>query len=241
MPTLSHPGDLADLYQRFKPQRPLLFTGAGMSAESGLATFRDQGGLWEQYPIEEVATPEAWRRNPQRVLDFYNLRRAQLLAVEPHPGHYAAAALQARSGIPIITQNVDDLHERAGAQAVLHLHGELRKAQSTVDPQLIYPIEGAALDWGMCCEKGSQLRPQVVWFGEAVPAMEAAYPWLELCDFMIVVGSSLQVYPAASLVLDLIDRVPVLVIDPQAPGEPRAFHYPFPASEGLPLWESFSA
>lgn len=234
---------LAALQARYRPKCPLLFTGAGMSAESGIATFRGNGGLWEEYAIEEVATPQAWERHPERVLEFYNRRRRQLLAAEPHAGHFAAARIQWRSPFPIITQNIDDLHERAGATRVWHLHGELRKARSTCDGDLVYPIDGEALNWGMQCEKGSQLRPHVVWFGEAVPAMAKALEWAAQTDFLVVVGSSLQVYPAAGLLQALAPGVPSLVIDPEAPSlsfQENCYHLASTAKQALPLWESFS-
>lgn len=148
----------------------VVLTGAGISAESGLSTFRDAGGLWEQYSIYDVATPEAWARNPQLVLDFYNARRAQLAEVRPNFAHYLLKALEDRYTVIVITQNVDDLHERAGSSYILHLHGELVKARSTADESLIYEIGYAPIRLGDTCERGSQLRPHVVWFGEAVPA-----------------------------------------------------------------------
>ncbi len=224
---------------QFTTSRPIIvFSGAGMSAESGISTFRDKGGLWEEHPIEEVATPEAWRKNQVKVLNFYNLRRKQLLEVSPNDGHELIAALQSEYEVRIITQNIDDLHERAGSKEVLHLHGELRKARSTVDESLIYPIEGWELKIGDSCEKGSQLRPHVVWFGEMVPAMDDAIALLRDCGMMIVVGSSLQVYPAASL-LQMIDQdCPVLLIDPNevdARSSGPLLHLPYGASQGLQI------
>ena len=178
----------------------VVFTGAGVSAESGIRTFRDSGGLWEEYSIEEVATPEAWSRNRSLVLDFYNQRRLQVIAAEPNPAHLALARLEKLFGVQVITQNIDDLHERAGSTNILHLHGEIRKSRSTVDPRLVYEIGGADLNEGDRCEKGSQLRPHIVWFGEAVPAMDEAVRITQGADIFIVVGTSLEVYPAASLV-----------------------------------------
>lgn len=219
-------------------QSIIVFSGAGMSAESGISTFRDKGGLWENHPIEEVATPEAWRKDREKVLDFYNMRRKQLLSVEPNEGHKTIATLERDYNLKVITQNVDDLHERAGTQQVLHLHGELRKARSTVDPSLIYPIDGWALDMGDRCEKGSQLRPHVVWFGEMVPAMDEAIDYLDDCRLMVVVGSSLLVYPAASLVQMIDPTCPLIVIDPEEvpvqSGGP-ILHLKLGASEGLNL------
>ncbi len=149
-------------------------TGAGISAESGLATFRDSGGLWEGYRVEDVATPEAWRRNPELVLEFYNQRRKSGLEAKPNRGHEVLAELQNDFDVTIITQNVDDLHERAGSQKVIHLHGSLFESRSTLDPSLVYKINGWELKLGEKCERGSQLRPNIVWFGEMVPMMEVA-------------------------------------------------------------------
>ncbi len=191
-----------------------VLTGAGMSAESGLRTFRDSNGLWEEYSIYDVATPEAWERNPELVQRFYNDRRKQLLNVEPNAGHRALVRLEERFEVEIITQNVDDLHERAGSSRVLHLHGELRKARSSVDPGLIYNVEGGELKMGDCCEKGSQLRPHVVWFGEMVPLIEPAAELVSRADMVLVVGTSLGVYPAAGLVHEARAEVPVVLIDP---------------------------
>ena len=150
----------------------VVFTGAGTSAESGLGTFRDSGGLWEKYDIYEIATPEAWRTNPNLVQEFYNERRKQVLAAKPNAAHIAVVKLEEQYDVTVITQNVDDLHERAGSSNVVHLHGEIIKSQSSVDPSLVYDIEGWELKDGDKCEKGSQLRPHVVWFGEPVPMME---------------------------------------------------------------------
>lgn len=219
----------------------IIFSGAGMSAESGISTFREKGGLWEEYAIEEVATPEAWARDPHKVLNFYNMRRKQLLEVEPNEGHHAIAELQREFNLRVITQNVDDLHERAGTSDVLHLHGELRKARSTADDTRVYSIEGWALNWGDQCELGSQLRPQVVWFGEMVPAMDEAVDLLAHCRLMIVIGSSLQVYPAASLVQMIEASCPLIVIDPhpvQTYGTGPLLHLESGASAGMNLIQS---
>ncbi len=216
----------------------IVFSGAGMSAESGIDTFRDQGGLWEKHPIEEVATPEAWRANPRKVLDFYNIRRKQLLEVEPNRAHEIIAEIEQDYDLKVITQNIDDLHERAGSKQVLHLHGELRKARSSIDESLVYPIEGGEIAFGDTCEKGSQLRPHVVWFGEMVPAMDKAIPLVQEADLLVVIGSSLQVYPAASLVDLMSAEKSVLVIDPEAPSfrpNDRLFHFRRKAIEGMQI------
>lgn len=194
----------------------VVFTGAGMSAESGINTFRDSGGLWEQHRIEDVATPEAFRKNPSLVLDFYNQRRKQVLAATPNKGHLAIAALERKYDVHVITQNIDDLHERAGSSKVLHLHGEIRKARSTIDPHLIYAIDGWELQLGQRCERGSQLRPHIVWFGEAVPAMEEAEYITSLADIFLIIGTSLAVYPAANLVAFAKTSVPKYLVDPNA-------------------------
>lgn len=192
----------------------VVLTGSGISAESGLKTFRDMGGLWEQYDVTEVASPHAWERDPELVLRFYNERRQQLLESKPNQGHKTLVELEDYFDVHIITQNVDDLHERAGSTKVLHLHGEIRKARSTADPNLIYDIEGAELNLGDKCEKGFQLRPHVVWFGEAVPAISEAAQISQTADIYAVVGTSLQVYPAAGLVDYAPDEAPVYIVDP---------------------------
>jgi NAD-dependent deacetylase len=197
-------------------KRAVVFTGAGVSAESGISTFRDSGGLWEQYRIEDVATPGAWHKDPALVLDFYNQRRRQVLSAQPNAAHKAIAALEQKFHVDVITQNIDDLHERAGSQHVLHLHGELRKSRSTVDPQLVYDIDGWELKQGDQCAKGSQLRPHIVWFGEPVPAMDDAVQLTLLADIFIIVGTSLEVYPAAGLVSCTNNRCKKILIDPNA-------------------------
>ncbi len=192
----------------------VVLTGAGISAESGLKTFRDMKGLWEQYDVTEVASPEAWRKNPELVLRFYNERRKALFEAKPNVGHAGLAALQEQFEVIIVTQNVDDLHEHAGSKQVIHLHGELRKARSTADPQLIYTLDKWELAMGDLCEKGSQLRPDIVWFGEAVPNMLVAAEFAKQADIFAVIGTSLNVYPAAGL-LDYVPKdVPVFFIDP---------------------------
>lgn len=203
----------------------VVLTGAGVSAESGLSTFRDNGGLWEQYRVEEVATPEAWKKNPLLVLEFYNKRRKQLLEVSPNRAHEEVVAWEKFFDVEVITQNIDDLHERAGSKKVLHLHGELRKAQSTVDPSLVYEIKGWELKWGDKCEKGSQLRPFVVWFGEPVPMFPEAMRKVAKADILVVIGTSLVVYPAAQLLEYVPPSAPVFLIDPAEIYYPIRNHY----------------
>lgn len=194
----------------------VVFTGAGVSAESGINTFRDSGGLWEKHRVEDVATLNAWHSNTDTVLDFYNQRRKQVLEAIPNAAHYAITSLQERHKVWVITQNIDDLHERAGTHNVLHLHGEIRKARSTADDSLIYPIDGWELRKGDKCEKGSQLRPHIVWFGELVPAMEEAVQLVQQADIFIIVGTSLEVYPAASLVNFAPPAADKYYVDPNA-------------------------
>lgn len=195
----------------------VILSGAGMSQESGIRTFRDMGGLWEEYDVTEVATPEAWMQNPMLVMKFYNDRRKQLYESEPNTGHIGLVDLEKDFEVKIITQNIDDLHERAGSTSVLHLHGELKKARSSVDESLIYDIDGWELKFGQKCAKGSQLRPHIVWFGEAVPAMDDAIPIVESADILVVIGTSLNVYPAAGLVNYAKRGTPIFVIDPERP------------------------
>ena len=195
----------------------VILSGAGMSQESGIRTFRDMGGLWEEYDVTEVATPEAWMQNPMLVMKFYNDRRKQLYESEPNTGHIGLVDLEKDFEVKIITQNVDDLHERAGSTSVLHLHGELKKARSSVDESLIYDIDGWELKFGQKCAKGSQLRPHIVWFGEAVPAIDDAIPIVESADILVVIGTSLNVYPAAGLVNYAKRGTPIFVIDPERP------------------------
>lgn len=195
----------------------VVLSGAGISAESGIATFRDADGLWEGHDVMEVATPEGFRKNPELVLEFYNQRRKNGLQAQPNTGHLALARLEKKYNVVIVTQNVDNLHERAGSANVIHLHGELFKSRSTVDPSLVYEMEGWELKLGDRCEKGSQLRPAIVWFGEAVPLMDTAVMEAALADFFIVVGTSLAVYPAAGLIDYVADEVPKYVVDPNLP------------------------
>lgn len=195
----------------------VVLTGAGISAESGIATFRDANGLWEGHDVMEVASPQGWRKNPELVLDFYNQRRKNAHTVEPNAGHHVLADLEKEFDVRIITQNVDNLHERAGSTNVIHLHGKLFESRSTLDPSLVYPIEGWQLNLGDKCERGSQLRPNIVWFGEAVPMMEKAIEETVQADIFLVVGTSLVVYPAASLVDFVDDDAPIFVVDPKLP------------------------
>ncbi len=214
----------------------VVLSGAGMSAESGIKTFREMGGLWEEYEVTEVATPEAWQRDPELVMRFYNERRKQLLDVQPNYGHIGLVELEQYFDVQIITQNVDDLHERAGSIRILHLHGELRKARSTQDPTLISEIDGWELNLGDKCAKGYQLRPHIVWFGEAVPNIEKAVPFMEEADVVVVIGTSMQVYPAASLIYYAPSGTPVFVIDPNetSVGSDEAITYlRMGASEGV--------
>lgn len=193
----------------------VILTGAGMSSESGIKTFRDSGGLWEEYEVTEVATPEAWVKNRELVLRFYNERRQQLAACSPNDGHFGLARLEKYFDVHIITQNIDDLHERAGSSKILHLHGELTKARSTVDPRLIYDIGYKDIRPGDNCEKGSQLRPHIVWFGEEVSNMDEAADITGDADIFVVVGSSLNVYPAAGLVNYTPSKASLWLIDPK--------------------------
>lgn len=214
----------------------IFLTGAGMSAESGISTFRDSNGLWENHAIEDVATYEAFERNIELVLEFYNARRKQLFEVEPNEGHNLIAGLEDDYKVSIITQNVDDLHERAGSKSILHLHGELRKGRSTADERLIYYWDKDVIV-GDKCKKGSQLRPHIVWFGEAVPAMEAAIDIVNSADVVVVIGTSLQVYPAASLMDYAKPSAKIFYIDPKPniSSSERLTVLPLTASEGMKL------
>lgn len=195
-------------------KRLIVFTGAGISAESGIKTFRDAGGLWEQYRVEDVATAEAWNKNRELVLDFYNQRRTQVLSVAPNAAHYFLAGLEKDFDVTVITQNVDDLHERAGSKSVLHLHGELMKARSSLDPALVYDLGEKGILLGDKCEKGSQLRPHIVWFGEAVPQMDTANYMAGSAELFVVIGTSLNVYPAANILNFVMPGVPIWLLDP---------------------------
>jgi len=197
-------------------EKLVVLTGAGMSAESGLSTFRDAGGLWDTYRIEDVATPNAWMKDPELVLHFYNIRRKQLFEVEPNQGHFALAEMERNFDVRIITQNVDNLHERAGSSNVLHLHGELMKMRSTGWGEEVYNVSPDKLEFfvGDKCPKGFQLRPHIVWFGEAVPEIENAIRIVEQADILVVIGTSLQVYPAAGLIHNVKNGTPIYLIDP---------------------------
>ena len=194
-----------------------VLTGAGISAESGLATFRDSGGLWEGFDVNEVATPEAWKLNPKKVLDFYNLRLTQALSAQPNRAHKGLVELEAYFDVQVITQNVDDLHERAGSKNVLHLHGELRKARSELNENIIVDIGSSPINIGDLAEDEAQLRPHIVWFGEMVPMLEKAAVIIDNADILVVIGSSLVVYPAAGLVHYAKPNIPKDIIDPSLP------------------------
>ncbi len=203
-------------------QKLVILSGAGMSQESGLKTFRDMGGIWDNYQVEEVASPDAWKRNPELVLRFYNERRKALWEASPNAGHITLASLEDKFDVEIITQNVDDLHEQAGSKRVLHLHGELKKARSTVDPSRVYTLQTPGLNLGDLCELGSQLRPHIVWFGEPVPNIVSAQRIMEKADILAVIGTSLVVYPAAGLIQFAPEGIPVFVIDPGSPSITRS-------------------
>lgn len=198
----------------------VVLTGAGISAESGLKTFREMNGLWENYDVMEVASPEGWAKDMDLVLKFYNERRAQLETAKPNAGHAGLVELEKHFDVHIITQNVDNLHEQAGSSKVLHLHGILTEVRSTGDDKLIYDIGYKEIAKGDTCDKGFQLRPNIVWFGEAVPAMEEAAHIASQADIFVVVGSSLVVYPAAGLVNYAPDNAPVYVVDPNDVSSP---------------------
>ena len=194
----------------------VVLSGAGISAESGLKTFRDSDGLWEGYNIEDVATPRAWRKDPQLVLDFYNYRRKNVLDAQPNAAHYGLAELEKSFDVTIITQNIDDLHERAGSTNVLHLHGEIFKMRSEKDIELVYEIKGD-IKIGDRAKDGGQLRPHIVWFEEPVPKIEEAIPVVRSADLFVVVGTSLVVYPAAGLVNYAPWNIPKYIIDKRIP------------------------
>lgn len=198
-------------------KRLVVFTGAGVSADSGIATFRDSDGLWANYRIEEVCTPEALARDRAKVVEFYNLRRRETLSKEPNAAHHAIAELEKYFDVEVVTQNVDNLHERAGSTRVTHLHGELTKLRSTANPDLIYPIEGWEQKLDARAEDGSYLRPHIVFFGEAVPMFDRATRIVAKADILVVVGTSLAVYPAASLVHYVDRNVPIYLVDPGQP------------------------
>ncbi len=214
-----------------------VFTGAGVSADSGIQTFRDAGGLWENFRIEEVATPEAFAENPKKVLDFYNRRFEQLKEVEPNAAHHAIAELEKHFEVVVITQNVDNLHERAGSSRIIHLHGELSKCRSTYNPGKLYPMPPQGLKPGDLAPDGGQLRPHIVWFGELVPAMDEAAEAMLGSDYLMIVGTSLQVYPAAGLAYMADPSCRILLVDPaEAPSDliNRLKHYQYKAAIGVP-------
>lgn len=194
----------------------VVLTGAGISAESGLKTFRDSNGLWEEYNIEEVASYRGWIKNPGLVIEFYNKRRTQLKTAEPNVAHKALARLEEKYEVHIVTQNVDDLHERGGSTNITHLHGELTKARSVKYPDLVYSIGYNEIKLGDVCEKGEQLRPHIVWFGEEVPLIQYAAELVAEADYLLIIGTSLQVYPAAGLIHFASDNCQVYLIDPKA-------------------------
>lgn len=195
----------------------IVLTGAGISAESGLQTFRDADGLWEGYNVGDVATPEAWQRDPVLVQQFYNERRKSVIQAQPNAAHLALKKLEDKYDVLIITQNIDDLHERAGSSQIMHLHGEIMYSRSSKNPVLLYKLETDEIKMGEICELGSQLRPHVVWFGEAVPMITKAMHEMQLADMVILVGSSLAVYPAAGLLEYAGPDIPVYVVDPKIP------------------------
>jgi NAD-dependent deacetylase len=199
----------------------VVLTGAGISQESGIPTFRDSNGLWEGFRVEDVASPEGWYKNPAVVLDFYNQRRKKALEVQPNQGHKILAELETDFDVVIVTQNVDDLHERAGSSNVIHLHGSLFESRSTIDETLVYPIKGWELNPGDLCERGSQLRPNIVWFGEMVPLIEVAAQHAAEAEIFLVVGTSLVVYPAAGLIHEVPYDAIKYVVDPNLPESNR--------------------
>ena len=217
----------------------VVFTGAGVSADSGISTFRDEDGLWAKYRIEDVCTPEALARNREQVIEFYNIRRRELLSKTPNAGHYAIAALEKDFDVEVITQNIDDLHERAGSSKVLHLHGELRKLRSVRDENLVVPIEGWRQTITDTAPDGSLLRPFVVFFGESGPMFEPAAEVAATADIFIIAGTSLAVYPAASLVRYIKPEVPVFIVDPGKPDTGwianETKFYRMNSAEGMPL------
>lgn len=218
-------------------QRIIVFTGAGVSAESGLGTFRDNGGLWEKYNIEEVATPEAWNKNPEMVTDFYNLRRKQCYESKPNAAHFAIAQLEKKYDVEVITQNIDDLHERGGSSKVVHLHGEINKVKSSGPhaEKEYFVQEGWEVKIGETCPGGYQMRPHVVWFGEAVPMIDEAILRIEKADIVIVVGTSLNVYPAAGILSYAPNNAVFYLIDPSEVSVPSYFNViRASASKGVP-------
>lgn len=216
----------------------VVLSGAGISAESGLSTFRGSGGMWEEYKIEEVASIDGWHQNPALVLEFYNKRRERAAAAQPNEGHKALALLEEKYQVTIITQNVDDLHERAGSTNVLHLHGKLSEARSSQYPDYVIDIGNKPIKMGDLCPKGAQLRPNIVWFGEMVPNIELATQIVPTADIFIVVGTSLLVYPAANLIYYAPKNTPKYLIDPNLPQTdplPNLTTIPQTATKALPV------
>lgn len=205
-------------------QNLVVLTGAGISAESGLQTFRDSDGLWNGYDVYEVATPEGWKKNPALVLNFYNMRRREVAKAQPNAAHIALANLQEKYNVTIVTQNIDDLHERAGSTRVVHLHGEIFKMRSERNPGQLFDIFGD-IDYGQMAEDGFQLRPHVVWFGEAVPMIENAMFIMQTADLFILAGTSLQVYPASGLIDYLPAGIPKYIIDKNPPYVPQHHNF----------------
>jgi NAD-dependent deacetylase len=217
----------------------VVLSGAGMSAESGIRTFRDSGGLWEEYRVEDVASPEAWIKDPDLVTRFYNERRKQLENAIPNDGHKGLAKLETYCRVSIITQNIDNLHERAGSTSVIHLHGELTKARSTIDPSLVYDIGYKSLTAEDRCEKSARLRPHIVWFGEAVPEMENAIEIVDRADIFLIIGTSLNVYPAAGLINYAPPKAEKYLIDPKNVSVPYSLNINVitaGASEGVKIF-----
>ncbi|WP_312192037.1 Sir2 family NAD-dependent protein deacetylase [Sphingobacterium sp.] len=215
----------------------VVLTGAGISAESGIPTFRDTNGLWEGHDVMEVASIEGWLRNPTLVQEFYNLRRKAALAADPNAAHYALVQLELAYQVTIITQNVDLLHEKAGSNNIIHLHGRLDQAKSSIDDSLIYPVLGEEIEMGELCEKGSQLRPNIVWFGEAVPEIEKAAAHISEADMLIIIGTSLQVYPAAGLKDFAPEHCRSILIDKKIPDSANLHNiqcYEEPATVAVP-------
>ncbi len=218
-------------------KRVVVLSGAGISAESGLQTFRGAGGLWEGHRVEDVASPQAWASNPRLVLEFYNQRRRAVRAAKPNAAHRAIVDLERKYDVRVVTQNVDDLHERAGSAQVLHLHGEIMFARSTRDRNLVMHLGERDIELGDLCELGSQLRPHIVWFGEMVPAMDDAVEVVAEADVLLVVGTSLQVYPAAGLVFEAPRQARRIVVNPDVPepmNGPRVEVIAKPATVGVP-------
>lgn len=217
-------------------KRIVILTGAGISAESGISTFRDANGLWENHDVMEVASPEGWRKNPELVLRFYNERRAQMNSVVPNAGHFALVELEEKYHVQIITQNVDNLHERAGSRNILHLHGELNKARSVKSLSKVFDCEGD-ISLGDLAEDGGQLRPHIVWFGEDVPEISNAVRMTELADILLIIGTSMKVYPAAALINYVGKHVPIFIIDPNIPdvsSQANITFVPKKGTEGIP-------